>query len=258
MKETSSDYCYDQRAETGIAVNEKAKGQEGSSPLEGARNMTPWSSRRMILGAAATVFGVLAVLGVATVFGLAISRSRGGTSASAIGPTSPVGTPIDETVQNPVTSPPVSSPSPTATINDGGDVGAGENVDCVDSETADTRWGAVAGGGGLTSGPMVGHFTPNSAMIWAYAGNATVSVMYQRLDEDCPSLPVTVEMETNQNTIQLTGLSANTPYRYHVLVDGTKAGEMGSFRTAPEDPKQFRYMFGSCISFDEGCYADHL
>jgi len=122
---------------------------------------------------------------------------------------------------------------------------------CVSSETANDSWNAIrqVSFGNLTSGPMVGHTTTDTAIIWAYgSSNATVSVMYQRLGY-CLGQVEMVDMPMNQMTVQLNGLKASTRYRYHVLVNGTKAGRMGTFTTAPRKVKKFRYMFGSCISF---------
>jgi len=122
---------------------------------------------------------------------------------------------------------------------------------CVSIETANNSWNAILQGSSrnLTSGPMVGHTTPDTAIIWAYGGpNATVGVLYQRLG-DCPGQVEMVDMPLDKMTLELNGLKADTRYRYHVMVHGTNAGQMGTFTTVPRQVKKFWYMFGSCISF---------
>jgi hypothetical protein len=198
--------------------------------------------------------------GAITTVAVLLSRN----TSSGVNEGEPVDVPVDIDVNVTTSKPEEADVDDSAGNQEGADVDdsdgnpEGAHVDetvesCVARETADEKWNAVAGNGQLTSGPMVGHTTTATAMIWAYASpNATVSVMYQRLG-DCPSLPsTTVKMGKNQNTVQLTALNASTPYRYHVLVDGVKAGQMGSFTTSPSKQQEgkFRYMFGSCISME--------
>jgi hypothetical protein len=200
---------------------------------------------RTVIALTALFLGLFLVIGAITSTAVLLSRN------TSNGPITgePVGVPVDIDVNVPTVSP----EGPDTELPTGSPEGADveETVGgCVARETADENWNAVAGGGQLTSGPMVGHTTTTTAMIWAYASpNATVSVMYQRLG-DCPSLPsTTLEMGKNQNTVQLTALNASTPYRYHVLVDGAKTGQMGSFTTASsQQEEKFRYMFGSCMN----------
>jgi hypothetical protein len=153
--------------------------------------------------------------------------------------------------------------------------------DCASIETADAAWNAIGHYNNNTNnddmqqdtlnatvsllvvlGPMVGHVTETTAKIWAFVSNRdshnNMSILYQRLGNnnnnggnDCPSpkVQVTNISYNNQTTMELADLEPDTRYRFHVLVNDTKIGKMGTFATLPAEITKFRYVFGSCISF---------
>jgi hypothetical protein len=164
-------------------------------------------------------------------------------------------------------------PNNTATNDTDNDI-----TDCASLETADAAWNAIAhynddtinknnnntqdnNSTVLLLGPMVGHVTSTTAKIWAFLNHdshAPLSILYQRLGsgvgvgKDCPSPKVEMlakNIPLNQTTMELTNLEPDTRYRFHVLLNDTKIGKMGTFTTVPTDITKFRYMFGSCISF---------
>lgn len=115
--------------------------------------------------------------------------------------------------------------------------------------------GLYRSGGRLTSGPVVGHTTSETAKIWAYATDARdLRVVYWRRGA-CSEPSRSLAMGDNgggTSLAQLSGLRTNTTYDYLVLAGGLKAAQ-GSFTTAPApgQPTRFRYVFGSCMNVNK-------
>ena len=107
-------------------------------------------------------------------------------------------------------------------------------------------------------GPMVGHVTSTTALIWVYAGaRAEVVVKYRReTDPLAASKAVTMPPYTSGPgtcRVKLTGLDPNTKYVYAPIVDGRYKPEWrGEFTTAPVEgtPAKFRVAFASCMTHD--------
>ena len=109
--------------------------------------------------------------------------------------------------------------------------------------------GELSRGGKLESGPLVGHTTDSSAIIWAYAPGSNLQIKYYL--KDCSGEAITMDMPDGggyTSLIELTGLTANKSYEYMVIENG-KIAVVGSFKTAPEPlkPGKFTYLFGSGV-----------
>ncbi|MEX0981513.1 MAG: alkaline phosphatase D family protein [Bacteroidales bacterium] len=104
-------------------------------------------------------------------------------------------------------------------------------------------------GGQLVSGPLVGHATDSTVLIWAYAPGSELQIKYYLADGS--SEAITLDMPDgggNTSLIELSGLSANTRYEYKLIENG-EIEVVGSFKTAPEPrkPVEFTYLFGSGV-----------
>lgn len=105
---------------------------------------------------------------------------------------------------------------------------------------------------------MVGHVTETEAWIWAYAGKDAKLQVRFRADGEAAGKGTTVAMPTpaEQNyagKVLLTGLKANTTYRYEVICNGESNEKWGgTFTTAPPrgKPLRFTMAFSSCMRFD--------
>ena len=114
---------------------------------------------------------------------------------------------------------------------------------------------------GLDSGPMLGDLRTDSVRIWAAAkapGIYTVELAKESAMHswepalDATGHEVTLQMDGRRlyGQCQITGLEADTTYRYRLVKDGrAKRGlHEQSFHTLPDDgkPFSFRVAFGSC------------
>lgn len=105
-------------------------------------------------------------------------------------------------------------------------------------------------------GPMVGHTTHDSALIWAHFPNASkIEVEYWRPDVAGGTTTVrTLKKDSTgeSSRVVLSGLSADTIYVYRLLVSGKEHdGCYGWFKTMPTKyrPTKFKYVFGSGIRY---------
>ena len=113
-------------------------------------------------------------------------------------------------------------------------------------------------GAQLLSGPMVGHATDTSALIWAFAGpGKTVEVEYGPAGGTAlMKLAAPPRADRNHTSlVRLAGLRAATAYRYRVLVNGV-AGHEEQFTTAPQagKPARFTYFLASCMDYSLAAY----
>ena len=112
------------------------------------------------------------------------------------------------------------------------------------------------------SGPMVGHVTSSSALIWVYAGSRSRVVVQYRREVDPKGSGKSVPMPgytagPGTCRVKLTGLQPGTKYVYAAYVDGRYKPEWrGTFTTASVEgrPGRFRVAFTSCMKPD---HPDH-
>jgi alkaline phosphatase D len=110
----------------------------------------------------------------------------------------------------------------------------------------------------LLHGPLLGSVTDTSARFWVRtAGETNVQVIVQAVSENGPtSDPIVGKAKTSSKadhtaTIQISGLTPNTQYRYSVLVNNEEAGPTFEFRTFPKQatPSRFSIAFGGGAGF---------
>lgn len=205
-----------------------------------------------------TILGLAAILLIAAVTGVTLVIFFKQSNAGSVGGTNNNSTGIGD---NNTTSDDTNTTSDGNETDDTNGVNSNEtNVgnethdgdsSCQSMEDANREWNAIRRpwNFNLLSGPMVGHTTPTSTILWAYHNASTpLSIAYQRLGS-CPTKVQRATFPTNKTKVELTGLEPNTQYRFHVLLENTKIGQEGTFTTFPFHQHKFRYMFGSCISF---------
>jgi alkaline phosphatase D len=109
-------------------------------------------------------------------------------------------------------------------------------------------------------GPMLGHVTPTSARLWAYAGGrGAISVRWWK-DGDAPEsgsrMPVFSDPDRHWAAkASIEGLEPATTYRYGLLLDGRPHPRWeGTLTTAPAagEPTKFRMAFCSCMRPEKG------
>lgn len=136
------------------------------------------------------------------------------------------------------------------------------------SAPAAFRPGPPATSRALVAGPMLGYVEHREAAIWLEVGPQVrrVAVRYR------PQAPAGAPWRTaayggrlgqefNPLTVALTGLEADTPYQYEVLLDGkaTPRPYPLTFRTkwVPEyekTPRDFSFLVGSCLYLNDPAY----
>ncbi len=116
----------------------------------------------------------------------------------------------------------------------------------------------------LTHGPMLGHVTDNSVVVWGRTSDAgTFSVRYgkdsRKLDEQSKVAATALDRD-NTGTVTLKNLDADTVYHYQLWVNERPHGLPGTFRTLPSvegsrnaehNPDglfNFRFQIGSCAN----------
>lgn len=104
----------------------------------------------------------------------------------------------------------------------------------------------------LNVGPMVGHTTDSSALIWVLPKNTSNVKVYYKKQGTSATYSYPMNKEENDDasyraTIEC--LSANTTYEYDVVVDNNRIIASGSFTTAPaptSSGSKFSFAFTSC------------
>ncbi len=118
---------------------------------------------------------------------------------------------------------------------------------------------ASARAGPRVSGPMVGHVTSTTALIWMYAGARSKVVIKYRRETDPRDTAKAVTMPpytTGPGTcrVKLAGLEPNTRYVFAPFVNGEYKPEWrGTFKTAPPEgrPAKFRMAYTTGLEHDQ-------
>jgi alkaline phosphatase D len=102
----------------------------------------------------------------------------------------------------------------------------------------------------ITAGPMVGHTTSTTALVWARASSESgVSVRYATdasMKDARESDPVSARMASDLTVhMAITDLKPDTRYFYELVSRGS-ASARHTFKTAPANGAKFRVAFGSC------------
>jgi phosphodiesterase/alkaline phosphatase D-like protein len=104
-------------------------------------------------------------------------------------------------------------------------------------------------------GPLVGHTTHNSAMLWAYHASSYDKMELVLYDEYDTVLAVEFIQQDTRKLDQgvfvhtLNGLRPSTLYKYGMHLQGQRVGQ-GQFTTAPlpESSSKFDYVLASCMN----------
>ena len=124
--------------------------------------------------------------------------------------------------------------------------------------TANSKNGSRRDRNSCWHGPLLGSVTDTSARFWVRtAGETKVQVIVQAVSENGPtSDPIVGKAKTSSKadhtaTIQISGLTPNTQYRYSVLVNNEEAGPTFEFRTFPKQAttSRFSIAFGGGAGF---------
>ena len=116
----------------------------------------------------------------------------------------------------------------------------------------------VEAAGAYMRGPMIGHVSPTTAVIWAYTKNRPGVRVYYR-EKGAPATAARfVDMKSSLMGMQrarvtLTGLKPDTEYVYRVFFRRkTEATWRGGFRTPPPvgTPTRFKMGVSSCMKVD--------
>ena len=115
--------------------------------------------------------------------------------------------------------------------------------------------GPASAAGPRMDGPMVGHVSPTTAKIWAYAENRPGIRVYFRPKDAAPEEARFADMPPvragpRMAEVTLTGLRPATAYVYRVFLRGrTEPHWKGSFRTPPPagTPTHFKLAVSSCM-----------
>ena len=103
-------------------------------------------------------------------------------------------------------------------------------------------------------GPMVGHVSPTSAVLWVYTSHAPGVRVWYRPAAVPASAARSVDLVRNHR-VTLPDLTPDTGYVYRVVYQGeTFEHWTGSFRTPPRagTPHKFRMAVSSCMKPDHG------
>ncbi len=107
-------------------------------------------------------------------------------------------------------------------------------------------------------GPLVGHVSPTSAVIWFYTGQRAGVRVFYRTAEAPKTAAKAVVMPAGAAgpltaRVTLPDLTPDTAYVYRVVFQGkTEEAWTGAFRTAPRtgSPTKFRFAVSSCMKHD--------
>lgn len=111
----------------------------------------------------------------------------------------------------------------------------------------------------LLQGPLIGHTTPRSALVWARADrDGALELVAKGPDGSEHRASATADTQRDRCVVfSLAGLQPGQRYRYRVTDDAGRtlvSGEKFTFRTAPaaDADGATRIMFGSCAREDRG------
>jgi alkaline phosphatase D len=125
------------------------------------------------------------------------------------------------------------------------------------ARTADFKAPVPLWNGMRSQGPLVGHLSDHSAVVWARVPvEGTYALEIAARQDGPPIMRSHVKASETEDWClrwELTGLSADTPYHYRILRGSEVLWEGADhhFRTAPDpaEPSRVTLAFGSCASY---------